>query len=417
MWLTGFDAPSCSTIYLDKPMRNHTLMQTIARANRVFPSKHSGLIVDYANVFASLEKALAIYAKGKGGERPIRDKQQLVESLRQAITETKAFCLAHGVNLDEIEQTPVGSLDRLTKIAEAVEHLISPDPLRKDLLGQEGWVRTLFQAVKPDPSVLEFTSRVACLTTIAASIRELTGEGPADISAVMTDLNKILDASVAADGFHIPHGAPGHGVIDFTKIDFEALAKRFGKSKTKNLDLEQLKAAIRAQLDKLIRLNRTRADYLAKFEELIESYNAGSRNIDELFKELLALSRSLNEEQERHVRENLSEEELVIFDILTRPAPELSSEERAELKKVAKDLLEKLKDLLVLNWRQTVAARSRVKLTIEDMLDQGLPRAYTPDLYKQKCSAVFEHFYESYGDKGASLYRSYPGGSSHSAAL
>ena len=85
MWLTGFDAPSCSTIYLDKPMRNHTLMQTIARANRVFPGKHSGLIVDYANVFASLEKALAIYAKGQGGTTPVRDKQQLVEELRKAV--------------------------------------------------------------------------------------------------------------------------------------------------------------------------------------------------------------------------------------------------------------------------------------------------------------------------------------------
>jgi len=406
MWLTGFDAPSCSTVYLDKPMRNHTLMQTIARANRVFPGKHSGLIVDYANVFASLEKALAIYAKGRGGEQPIRDKQKLVESLRQAITETEAFCRAHGVSLAEIEQAPAGILDRLTKIAGAVECLISPDPIRKDFLAQERWVRTLFQAVKPDPSVLEFVSRVACLTTIAESIRERTGEGPADITGVMADLNKILDASVAADGFHIPQGKSGHGVIDLTQIDFEALAKRFGKSKTKNIDLAQLKAAIRAQLDKLVRLNRTRADYLTKFEELIESYNAGSRNIDELFKELLALSRSLNEEQERHVRENLSEEELVIFDILTRPAPELVSEERAEVKKVAKELLEKLKRLLVLEWRQKATARSQVKLAIEELLDQGLPRSYTPDLYKQKCSAVFEHFYEAYGDRGASIYRS-----------
>ena len=417
MWLTGFDAPSCSTVYLDKPMRNHTLMQTIARANRVFPGKHSGLIVDYANVFASLEKALAIYAKGRGGEQLIRDKQKLVESLREAITATEAFCTGHGVNLGEIEQIPAGSLERLTKIAEAVECLISPDPLRKDFLGQEGWVRVLFQAVKPDPSVLEFTSRVACLATIAESIRERTGEGPADISAVMVDLNTILDASVAADGFHIPQERTGHGIIDLTKIDFEALAKRFGKSRTKNIDLEQLKAAIRAQLNKLVRLNRTRADYLSKFEELIESYNAGSRNIDELFRELLALSRSLNDEQERHVRENLTEEELVIFDILTRPAPELSAAERAELKKVAKDLLDKLKQLLVLNWRQTVSARSRVKLAIEDLLDQGLPRAYNPDLYKQKCSAVFEHVYEMYGEKGASPYRSYPESSSLSSSL
>ncbi len=406
MWLTGFDAPSCSTVYLDKPMRNHTLMQTIARANRVFPGKHSGLIVDYANVFASLEKALAIYAKGRGGEQPIRDKQKLVESLWQAITETEAFCRTHGVDLAEIEQAPAGSLNRLTKIADAVECLISPDPLRKDFLGQEGCVRTLFQAVKPDPSVLEFSSRVACLTTLAETIRERTGEGPADISAVMTDLNKILDASVAADGFHIPEGKKAYGVIDLTKIDFEALAKRFGKSKTKNIDLEQLKTAIRAHLNKLICLNRTRANYLTKFEELIESYNAGSRNIEDLFAELLALSRTLNDEQQRHVRERLSEEELVVFDILTRPAPELGQEERAEVKKVVKELLEKLKQLLVLEWRQKASARSQVKLAIEEVLDQGLPRSYTPDLYKQKCSAVFEHFYETYGDRGASLYQS-----------
>jgi type I restriction enzyme R subunit len=112
----------------------------------------------------------------------------------------------------------------------------------------------------------------------------------------------------------------------------------------------------------------------------------------------------LNEEQERHVRERLSEEELVLFDILTRPAPGLSAEERAEVKKVARDMLEKLKQLLVLNWRQKAAARSQIKLTIEDLLDQGLPRAYTPDLYQQKCSAVFEHVYETYGDRSGSIY-------------
>jgi type I restriction enzyme R subunit len=114
---------------------------------------------------------------------------------------------------------------------------------------------------------------------------------------------------------------------------------------------------------------------------------------------------ALSHEQQRHVREHLSEEELVIFDILTRPGPELSPEERKEVKKVVRGLLEKLRQLLVLNWRQTVTARSRVKLAIEDVLDHGLPRVYTPDLYKQKCSAVFEHFYESYGDRGASIYQ------------
>jgi type I restriction enzyme R subunit len=117
----------------------------------------------------------------------------------------------------------------------------------------------------------------------------------------------------------------------------------------------------------------------------------------------MALSRSLDEEQQRHVREAISEEELVIFDILTRPAPELTTEERAEVKKVARELLARLKELLVLDWRKKSGARSQLKLAIEDALDAGLPRAYTPELYRQKCSAVFEHVYESYPERGAGV--------------
>ena len=157
-------------------------------------------------------------------------------------------------------------------------------------------------------------------------------------------------------------------------------------------------------LEPLINLNKTRADFAEKFEELIESYNAGSRNIEDLFEELLKLSRNLSAEQQRHIRENMSEEELVIFDILTRPAPELSAEERAEVKKVSRDLLNRLKQLLVLNWRQKAAARSQLKLAIEDVLDTGLPRAYDKPLYAQKCSALFEHIFESYPERGAGVY-------------
>ena len=161
---------------------------------------------------------------------------------------------------------------------------------------------------------------------------------------------------------------------------------------------------MRAQLEKLIRLNKTRADFAGRFEELIESYNAGSRNIEELFEELLKLSRDLSEEQQRHVRENMTEEELAIFDILTRPAPELTTEERTEVKKVAHILMEKLKKLLVLNWRNKTAARAQVQEAIKDALDTGLPRVYTPELYQQKCLVVFEHVYESYPERDGSVY-------------
>jgi type I restriction enzyme R subunit len=400
MWMTGFDAPSCSTMYLDKPLRNHTLMQTIARANRVFPGKHSGVIVDYANVFASLEKALAIYGAGKDGKNPVRDKQKLVEELRKAVDSAVLFCANRRVILAAIEQLPTGSMERLQRMDEAVNALISPDPLRREFFGHERLVSTLYGAVKPDPSALEFAGRVACITAITDAIRTKLNPNPADISGVMGGVNKLLDASITGVGMP----AKPAPVMDLSKIDFEALRRRFKESKHKNTDLEILKAAIRAQLEKLIRLNKTRTDFQEKFEELVESYNSGSRNIEELFEELVKFSRNLSKEQQRHVRENMTEEELVIFDILTRPAPELSTDERHEVKKVAKLLLARIKALLVLDWRKRQSSRARIEDAIKDLLDSGLPRVYSPELYQKKCSAVFEHVYESYPEQDANIY-------------
>ena len=402
MWLTGFDAPSCSTVYLDKPMRNHTLMQTIARANRVFPGKHSGVIVDYANVFASLEKALAIYGAGKGGTNPVREKAQLVTALNDAVREATAFCAAHGVDLAAMEALPQGGMDRLAFIENAIDALIGPDTVRRDFFGHEKFVGTLYRAVKPDPAAIEFTVRVAGISMLAAVIRAKLSPYPPDIATILNQISGLLDDSIIGQTIR----EDGPAAIDLSKINFEALAQRFKESQHKNTDLEALKSAIAARLEKMVRLNRTRADFAEKFEALIESYNNGSRSIEQLFEELLKLSNSLDDEEERHVRENLTEEELVIFDILTRPAPELSTAERDEVKKVARDLLVRLRSLLVLNWRQKSAARSSLKLAIEDTLDSGLPRAYTPELYGQKCSALFEHVYESYPERNSGVYAS-----------
>ena len=182
--------------------------------------------------------------------------------------------------------------------------------------------------------------------------------------------------------------------------------KRFATTTRKNIEFEQLRAAVRMQLDTLVRANPNRADFLTKFEALIESYNAGSRNIDELFHDLLSLSRSLSDEEQRHVRERLTEEELTVFDLLTRPGPDLTSAERDEVKKVARHLLQRVRGALVLNWRQKSQARARVRLAIEDTLDEGLPRSFTPEIYQGKVAVLFEHVFETFREAtnaGASL--------------
>jgi type I restriction enzyme R subunit len=401
MWLTGFDAPSCSTIYLDKPMRNHTLMQTIARANRVYPGKQSGMIVDYANVFASLEKALAIYGKGSGGETPVRDKGELAEELRAAVDDATRFCGQHGVDLAKVETASANDFARAQAVKDAADRLMAPEDVRRDFLSKASLVTALYRALKPDPTAMEFATRCACLAAIAERIHRIVD--PPDISAVMTGINELLDESIAPVPFRID-AARGSDRFDLSKIDFEALKKKFDKKRLANTDLERLKAAVKTQLERMVQLNRTRADYLEKFQDLIESYNAGSRNIEEIFKELIALSNILTEEQTRHVREALTEEELTVFDILTRPGPDLTSDEREEVKKVARRLLDRLRELLVIGWRRGVGTRARVRLAIEDALDEGLPRAYSKELYQTKCAAVFEHVYESYQGEGRSVY-------------
>jgi len=206
MWLTGFDAPSCSTVYLDKPMRNHTLMQAIARANRVFPGKHSGVIVDYANVFASLEKALAIYGAGKGGRNPVKDKAQLVAALREAIAAATAFCMAHGVDLAAMELLPLGGMERLTAIENAINRLIGPDALRREFFGHEKLVDTLYRAVKPDPAAIDFSVRVSGIATLAAAIRAKLSPNPPDIATILKQIGELLDDSIT--GLQILEGGP-----------------------------------------------------------------------------------------------------------------------------------------------------------------------------------------------------------------
>jgi type I restriction enzyme R subunit len=391
MWLTGFDAPSCSTVYLDKPMRNHTLMQTIARANRVFPGKHSGIIVDYANVFASLERALAIYGSGANGRAPVRDKARLAEDLREAISKVSSFCLGHGVDLTKIEQAAAGKLEKLSLVEAAVESLISPEELRKDFFAHERLVSALYKAVKPDPAAIEFTARIGCIATIAESIRAKLNPNPPDISKVMADVRALLDESIV--GTVIKEG--GAASLDLSKIDFEALANRFKKSTKKSTELEVLRVAVEAQLSRVLEENPTRTDFGEKFQSLIDEYNSGSRNIEQLFEQLLKLSQSLSDEQVRFVREGVTSEELVIFDILTRPSPELTAEERALVKRVAKNMLSRVREVLVINWRSKQQARAGIMLCIEDELDK-LPDAYEKEIYQEKCAAVFQHVYQAY---------------------
>jgi type I restriction enzyme, R subunit len=339
MWITGFDAPACSTIYLDKPMKGHTLMQTIARANRVAPGKAAGLIVDYVGIFRNLQKALAIYAQQRGGETelPIKDKMALLDALADALKEARAFCAEHGIDLGAIRAAE--GFARIAKLDDAVEAVIIPDEVRKRFLAMANRAARIYKAILPDPVAKELAPDTVLLAVIASKIRILTPKP--DISEVMDDVEALLNDSIATEPYRIEAQEKPAPLVDLSKIDFEKLAKQFETSR-KRTEAEKLQTLISKMLGDMLRANKSRLNFLEKFQSMIEEYNAGSKNLEQFFAELMAFAQSLTEEEKRGIAEGLTEEELALFDILTKPEPELSRKEE-EVKKVAKTLLETLK--------------------------------------------------------------------------
>ena len=339
MWIVGFDVPCCSTIYLDKPMRNHSLMQAIARANRVFGDKTNGLIVDYIGVFRDLQKALSLYAtsKSQNDDKPIRPKSELVMALAVAVDEATTFCIERNISL-----TAIGSAqgyERIGLLQAAREAILESEDSKKLFLAHAARVDRLFKAILPDAEADTFKPTRVTLMVMAESIRALTTQ--ADISAVMERVDQLLDKSVAAEAYQIQPGGQ-RALTDLSTIDFEAMQGEFNAGH-KRTETEKLKGALNAKLKTMVRLNRTRMDYLEKFQQMIKNYNEGSSNIEQLFGQLVELTRGLQDEEKRHLSEALNEEELAVFDLLTKPDIALSEAEKKQVKHIVRDLLQNLK--------------------------------------------------------------------------
>jgi type I restriction enzyme, R subunit len=399
MWTTGFDVPSLSTVYLDKPLRNHTLMQTITRANRVFPEKNSGLIVAYVDVFRNLQKALAMYAiGGKAGEVPVEEKGALVDALRSAVDELRVFCASREVDLDAL-----GKLKGFELVAAGratVEMLMVDDEEKTAFLSRASLVNRLYKAILPDTRANEFSRLRAVTKFLADAIAEYT-ERP-DVAGVMGRVEQLLDESIAANEYLIPENE-AEALFDLGDVDWAALEEAFKQGRPRTA-AQRLRSLLSAQIAALVRLNPMRVDLVERFEKLVADYNAGSMNVEAFFQELLAFKKTLTEEEARALSEGLDEEHLAVFDLLMRPAPELSEAEKAQVKKVADELLSTLKHgKLVLDWRKQQATRAAVRVAVEETLDR-LPEAYTRQIYAQKCDAVYQHVFDSYWDDGQSVY-------------
>jgi len=406
MWITGFDVPTCSTIYLDKPMRAHTLMQTIARANRVAPGKESGLIVDYVGIFRALQSALATYARpaagGPGGARgegdgPILDKAELVAALNAALNEVVGFAQVRGVALEAIARAQ--GFVRIGLIDDAVEAFLGSEADKKHFLQLASRVSRLFKAILPDAAANELAPLSVLVSYLAAKIHAETD--PPDISAVMSDVEALLNDSIATEGYRIGPASNPEALVNLSEIDFTALQAKFAQGH-KRTEAEKLKRLIAGKLAAMVAVNASRMDLAEKFQALIDEYNAGSQNIEAFFEELKTFAQALSEEDQRGIAEGLTEEELALFDILTKPEPVLTKAEEAEVKKVCRELLSTLKrEKLVLDWREKQQAKAGVMQALKVEM-RRLPPAYTRDIRAEKMARAYAHVYDHYNGSGRS---------------
>lgn len=404
MWLTGFDVPSLSTLYLDKPLKAHTLMQAIARANRVYEGKENGLIIDYCGILKSLRKALATFAgadgSSTGGEDggrekdPVEPQENGIAQLQEALVLVRGFLSDLGYRLERITETT--GFDRNAAIAEAKEAINVNDEGRKKFELMARQVFGKFKACLTLPEVNEYRADNAAVNIIYKSLQE--DRDAADISDIIRQLHEVIAPAIAPRS-DLPAGASK--TYDISRIDFERLRKEFDKVKRKKSVTQDLRQAIEKKLAAMLAKNPLRANFQERFEEIVAEYNAEKDRvtIETTFEALMRLVQDLDEEEMRAVREGLDEDTLALFDLLKKES--LDKQEIDRLKKVATglyDLIEaKRKEMQ--DWRVKEGTRDAIRQSIHDFLfadATGLPESYTADEIGIKSHVVFEHVYRMY---------------------
>ncbi|NJN82675.1 MAG: type I restriction endonuclease subunit R [Caldilineaceae bacterium] len=406
MWLTGFDVKSLANLYLDKPLKAHSLMQAIARANRVDEGKNNGLIIDYCGILRNLREALATFAGHVGGELidgepepqvdPARPAEELLAELEEAVAAVTHLVLELGANLDDIRRQSGFARNRaIVDVKEAINY---SDETRKRF---EIMARAVFAKFK------------ACLTQTDVNVyrhdydvinivyRSLKGDvDAADISAVIRELHGLVDEVVTVRPAPI---AEGRAPFDISRIDFDSLRTEFEKSKTKNTGVQSLKALIEKRLEQMLRQNPMRTDFQRYYEEIVERYNHEKDRvtIEQTFEELLNFMESLNDEKGRAMREGLDEDFAGSIRYSLCKTRVLSQEDIVRIKQVASELLVTLQKELdrVQAWWERSFSQNHIRVTIHDFLYSdltGLPSSYSEEEIQTKAKAVYAYLFSGY---------------------
>lgn len=400
MWLTGFDAPSVSTLYLDKPMKGHTLMQAIARINRVYPGKNSGLIVDYLNLFKSMKRALGEYANPDNeDEMPVKNIEAMLDLLDQTIDEIYRFCKNLNIDFDKILEID-RAFSRITLFEEYLNILLDKDDYKEEFKIYTNLCRNIYDASKPE--VFEKRWNNKYLTIIfylddmfRAAVRDV------NIDRAKIELDKILDLSVKAsylneDDDRFEYGIKPMKTISLEQIDTSEVKRKIQESPYKNIEIQELRNFIEEKLAKLLQNNKSRISFSEKYREILDKYNSGNSSNENYYEDLIDFVEDLKEEDERSIKEGLTEEELELYDLLRKENLTKKEEEQVKLsaRKLYETIMKKDSGIQVVDWYKDEQPRGKVKIRIEKTLDDYLPKSYNREIFSRKSEIIFTHIME-----------------------
>lgn len=398
MWLTGFDVKCLSCLYLDKPLKAHTLMQTIARANRVAAGKSNGLIVDYIGIVKALRKALADYTAniaGQSGADPTIDKQELIARILDTISAAKDYLLRYHFYLHKlIEAKDFEKLELLKEAANAVSGTLEE---RKQFQTYVTELIRLMKYVDRQDITSENRKEYEALVAIFHQLQKKRKN--ASNTDLMVEINHIISEYVEVD-------VPQEGLVpsrrfDISKIDFALLQKEFARTKKRNLMLKDLDELIQERLNKLLFSNSQRINYYERYQKIIEDYNSeqNQATIEKTFMDLMDLAKSMDQEEQRYAREGFSsDEELSLYDLLFSET--LTKQEMQQIKRVAVDLLAKVKAKIAEldHWRDKEETKATVDNLIRDTLWSELPKCYDDNSISMCRQKIYEYVYVRYPD-------------------
>ena len=396
MWLTGFDVKCLSCLYLDKPLKAHTLMQTIARANRVAEGKSNGLIIDYIGIVKALRKALADYTAnvdGNSGTDPTVDKEKLIARILETIGAAEQFLNEHGFDLGQlISAAGFEKLALLQTAANAVSDTIEE---KKTFQTYASELLRLMKYTDREDIAPDVRKRYEAIEAIYGELKKKRRS--ASNVDLMVEINNILNDYVRVE--QAAEGIVPSRQFDISKIDFDLLRREFAKAKKKNLVMKDLDELIRVRLDSMLFNNPDRIKYDERYQAIIEDYNSQQdrATIEKTFDELMQLVKDMDQEEQRYVREGFSsDEELSLYDLLF--SENLSKQDIQKLKGVAVDLLQKVKAKIadLDHWTDKQETKAAVDNLIRDTLWSELPSCYDEPSISRYRQKIYEYVYTRY---------------------